>query len=173
MNERDQIERDDESTSAAESCPKPAIDQPAEPPGSLLKVEGTELSSDASTEPSNNAPEPAILSAALRDFLDFATRWRSPRGSDGTRTRTLLGDRQGCSRHCYRLGPLRVFGTYWGGMVLVAGFAEVICKDEVWLWRLDLNRRTPLPARLVQMLQSPDEVHVAIKIGNEKSACRK
>jgi len=63
-----------------------------------------------------------------------------------------------------------VFGTYWGGMVLVAGFAEVICKDEVWLWRLDLNRRTPLPARLVQMLQSPDEVHVAIKIGNEKSA---
>src|SRR5260370_9002009 len=56
-------------------------------------------------------------------------------------------------------------------MVLVAGFAEVICKDEVWLWRLDLNRRTPLPARLVQMLQSPDEVHVAIKIGNEKSAC--
>jgi len=55
-------------------------------------------------------------------------------------------------------------------MVLVAAFAEVICKDEVWLWRLVLNRRTPLPARLVQMLQSPDEVHVAIKIGNEKSA---
>jgi hypothetical protein len=64
MNERDQIERDDESTSAAESGPKPAIGQPAEPPGSLLKVEGTELSSDASTEPSNNAPEPAILSAS-------------------------------------------------------------------------------------------------------------
>jgi thiosulfate reductase cytochrome b subunit len=64
MNERDQIERDDESTSAAESGPKPAIDQPAEPPGSLLKAEGTELSSDASTEPSNNAPEPAILSAS-------------------------------------------------------------------------------------------------------------
>src|SRR3984893_10292697 len=63
MNERDQIERDDESTSAAESCPKPGIDQPAEPPGSL-KVEGTELSSDASTEPSNNWPEPAILSAS-------------------------------------------------------------------------------------------------------------
>src|SRR6267154_6507461 len=64
MNERDRIERDDESTSAAESCPKPAIDQAAEPPGLLLKVEGTELSSDASTEPSNNAPEPAILSAS-------------------------------------------------------------------------------------------------------------
>ncbi|HWZ01112.1 MAG TPA: hypothetical protein VNX17_08540, partial [Edaphobacter sp.] len=64
MNERDQIERDDESTSAAESCPKPGINQLAEPPGSLLKVEGTELSSDASTEPSNNAPEPAILSAS-------------------------------------------------------------------------------------------------------------
>src|SRR6202035_3099445 len=64
MNERDQIERDDESTSAAESCPKPGIDQLAEPPGSLLKVDGTELSSDASTEPSNNAPEPAILSAS-------------------------------------------------------------------------------------------------------------
>src|SRR5260370_35330182 len=64
MNERDQIERDDESTSAAETCPKPAMDQPAEPPGSLLKVEGTELSSDASTKPSNNAPEPASLSAS-------------------------------------------------------------------------------------------------------------
>ena len=64
MNEREQIERDDESTAAAESCPKPAIDQPVEPSGSLLKVEGTELSSDASTEPSNYAPEPAILSAS-------------------------------------------------------------------------------------------------------------
>jgi hypothetical protein len=31
---------------------------------------------------------------------------------------------------------------------------------------LDLSRRTPLPARLVQMLQSPDELHVAIKIDN-------
>ena len=41
-----------------------------------------------------------------------------------------------------------------------------------WLRGLDLNRQTPLPARLVQMLQSPDEVHVAIKIGNEKSASR-
>ena len=27
-----------------------------------------------------------------------------------------------------------------------------------------------LPTRLVQMLQSPDELHVAIKIGNDKSA---
>jgi thiosulfate reductase cytochrome b subunit len=53
MNEREQIERDDESTSAAESCPKPAIDQPAAPPGSLLKVEGTENSSDAPTQLSN------------------------------------------------------------------------------------------------------------------------
>jgi thiosulfate reductase cytochrome b subunit len=53
MNEREQMERDAESTSAAESCPKPAIDQPAAPPGSLLKVEGTENSSDAPTEPSN------------------------------------------------------------------------------------------------------------------------
>src|SRR5712692_10765050 len=42
---------------------------------------------------------------------------------------------------------------------------------RLWLRRLDLNRRTPLPARLVQMLQSPDEVHVAIKIGNEKFEC--
>ena len=33
-------------------------------------------------------------SFALRDFPDFATRWRSTRGSDGTRTRTLLRDRQ-------------------------------------------------------------------------------
>jgi hypothetical protein len=39
-----------------------------------------------------------------------------------------------------------------------------------WLRGLDLNRRTPLPARLVQVHQSPDELHVAIKIGNEKSA---
>src|SRR5580700_11294574 len=31
-------------------------------------------------------------SFALRDFPDFATRWRSTRGSDGTRTRTLLRD---------------------------------------------------------------------------------
>jgi len=36
-----------------------------------------------------------------------------------------------------------------------------------------LNRRTPLPVRLKQMLQSPDERHVAITIGNEKSASRK
>jgi hypothetical protein len=33
-----------------------------------------------------------------------------------------------------------------------------------------LDLRTPLQARLVQMLQSPDEAHVAIKIGNDKSA---
>jgi hypothetical protein len=49
-----------------------------------------------------------------------------------------------------------VFGTYRGGMVLAAG--------------LDLNRRAPLAARLVQMLQIPDELHVAIKISNQKSA---
>jgi hypothetical protein len=36
-----------------------------------------------------------------------------------------------------------------------------------------LNRRTPVPAHFVQMLRSPDELHVAIKISNEKSACRK
>jgi hypothetical protein len=41
---------------------------------------------------------------------------------------------------------------------------------KLWLRRLDLNRRTPLPVRLKQMLQSPDERHVAITIGNEKSA---
>jgi len=64
MNERNQIGRDDKSTSAAESCPKPAIDQPAAPPGSLFKVEGTELSSDASAEPSNKALEPAMVSAS-------------------------------------------------------------------------------------------------------------
>jgi hypothetical protein len=30
-----------------------------------------------------------------------------------------------------------------------------------------------MPARFVQMLQSPDELHVVLKISNEKSACRK
>jgi len=44
-------------------------------------------------------------------------------------------------------------------------------KDKkLWLRRLDLNRRTPLPVRLKQMLQSPDERHVAITIGNDRSA---
>ena len=33
-----------------------------------------------------------------------------------------------------------------------------------------MNRRTPVPAHFVQMLRSPDELHVAIKISNEKSA---
>jgi hypothetical protein len=39
-----------------------------------------------------------------------------------------------------------------------------------WLQRLNLNRRTLAPAHFVQMLRSPDELHVAIKISNEKSA---
>jgi len=32
---------------------------------------------------------------SLRVFLDFATRWRSTRGSDGTRTRTTYGKKLG------------------------------------------------------------------------------
>jgi hypothetical protein len=63
MNERDQIQGDDESNSAAESSRKPAIDQPAEPPGSVLKIQGTEIPSDASTKPSNDARECAVISA--------------------------------------------------------------------------------------------------------------
>src|SRR6266851_6087162 len=61
MNEHDQIQRDDESNSAAESCPKPAIDEPAEPPESVLKIQGTELPSDA-IEPSDT-PESPVISA--------------------------------------------------------------------------------------------------------------
>jgi hypothetical protein len=33
-----------------------------------------------------------------------------------------------------------------------------------------LNRRPSLPARLVQMLQGPNELHVAIEIGNESAS---
>src|SRR5216684_2296516 len=61
MNEHDQIQRDDESNSAAESCPKPAIDEPAEPPESVLKIQGTELPSDA-IKPSDT-PESPVISA--------------------------------------------------------------------------------------------------------------
>ena len=41
-----------------------------------------------------------------------------------------------------------------------------------WSRRLDLNPRTSLPARLVQMLQGPIELYVAIKIGNQKPTYR-
>jgi hypothetical protein len=50
------------------------------------------------------------------------------------------------------------------------GVRNLLRQTSFLLQRLDLNRRTPLPARLVQILQSPDELHVTIKIGNEKSA---
>ena len=46
---------------------------------------------------------------------------------------------------------------------------EISTNAASFIAGLDLNGRTPLPARLVQMVQSPDELHVAIKIGNEKS----
>jgi len=52
---------------------------------------------------------------------------------------------------------------------MVAGCTEVADWKDIFVAALDLNRPTPLPVRLVQMLQSPDELHVAIKIGNEKS----
>jgi hypothetical protein len=61
MNEHDQIQRDDESNSAAESCPKPTIDEPAEPPESVLKIQRTELPSDA-IKPSDT-PESPVISA--------------------------------------------------------------------------------------------------------------
>ena len=63
MNHHDQIQRDDESNSAAESSPKPAIDQPAEPPESVLKIQGIELLSDSCTKPSDDGPESAVISA--------------------------------------------------------------------------------------------------------------
>jgi hypothetical protein len=46
---------------------------------------------------------------------------------------------------------------------MVAGFAE---KKEFGLQRLNLNRRAPVPAHFVQMLRSPGELHIAIKISN-------
>src|SRR5258707_2277665 len=67
MNERYQIQREDESNSAAESSPKSAIDQLAEPPGSALKIQSTGLLSDRSTKASDNAPESAIISAGSPD----------------------------------------------------------------------------------------------------------
>ena len=51
------------------------------------------------------------------------------------------------------------------------GWLRGSLKERIcWLQRLNLNRRTPVPAHFVQMLRSPDELHVAIKISNEKSA---
>ena len=67
MNEHYQIQRDDESNSAAEPSPKSAIDQPAEPPGSALKIQSTGLLSDRSTKASDNAPESAVISAGSPD----------------------------------------------------------------------------------------------------------
>ena len=67
MNEHYQIQREDESNSAAESSPKSAIDQLAEPPESALKIQGTGLLSDRSTKASDNAPESAVLSAGSPD----------------------------------------------------------------------------------------------------------
>jgi thiosulfate reductase cytochrome b subunit len=62
MNERDHIERGDESHAAAEPSPKPAIDQPIEPPGSVLQVRRTELPFVASTRPSDDAPNSSAIS---------------------------------------------------------------------------------------------------------------
>jgi thiosulfate reductase cytochrome b subunit len=63
MNERDHIERGDESHAAAEPSPKPVIDQPAELPAPGLKIEGTELPTEASAKSSNDAPESGVISA--------------------------------------------------------------------------------------------------------------
>src|SRR5882672_2569617 len=67
MNEHDPIQKEDESNSAAESSTKSAIDQPAEPPGSALKIQSTGLLSDRSTKASDNAPESAVISAGSPD----------------------------------------------------------------------------------------------------------
>jgi thiosulfate reductase cytochrome b subunit len=63
MNERDHIKRGDESHAAAEPSPKPVIDQPAELPAPGLKIEGTELPTEASAKSSNDAQESAVISA--------------------------------------------------------------------------------------------------------------
>ncbi len=63
MNERDHIERGDESHAAAEPSPKPVIDQPAELPAPGLQIEGTKLPTEPSAKSSNDAPESAVISA--------------------------------------------------------------------------------------------------------------
>jgi thiosulfate reductase cytochrome b subunit len=63
VNEWDQIQRDDEANSVAESSAKPAIDRPAELPGSVLKRQGSELPSDTSTKKSDDAPESPLISS--------------------------------------------------------------------------------------------------------------
>jgi|SRR5580704_1185280 thiosulfate reductase cytochrome b subunit len=62
MNERDYVQRNDEAHSAAESSPKPASDQPAEPTEAVLQVQRTDPPSDASTKPADDAPKSSVIS---------------------------------------------------------------------------------------------------------------
>jgi thiosulfate reductase cytochrome b subunit len=62
VNERDPIEKGDESHASAEVSQKPPIDQPIEAPGSVLRAQRTELPSDASTKPSDGATKSSVIS---------------------------------------------------------------------------------------------------------------
>src|SRR5260370_36134964 len=64
MNDRAPIQGDDESKGAAEPGPKPPIDQSAEPPGSVLKRDGTEGASESLAKPSDAATASVAISAA-------------------------------------------------------------------------------------------------------------
>ena len=58
-----------------------------------------------------------------------------------------------------------------GNLTVDSDGCGVLWKEKLcWLHRLNLNRRTPVPAHFVQMLRSRDELHVVIKMSNEKSA---
>ena len=51
--------------------------------------------------------------------------------------------------------------------LVVCRIGNLSCQFGL-LQRLNLKRRTPEPAHFVQMLRSPDQLYVAIKISNEK-----